>query len=168
MKVSSRASSALLIILVVIVGGGDRLYANESARSIYKQGQTAEARQDYDKAFDAYRKAMLQDPGDLGYKASCERTRLLASAAHVKLGNELRQIGQLRAALVEFLRATAIDPSNMAAEQAIHSLANISYQPRKRPAYPSSERPGGPGGTRWPNSTKANLRGVHNFTLGGG
>jgi general secretion pathway protein D len=139
-KVSRRAPLALLIGLLVILGGGHRLYANESARSVYKQGQTAEARQDYDTAFNAYRKAMLQDPGDLRYKASCERTRLLASAAHVKLGNELKQIGQLRVALVEFLRATAIDPANIAAEQAIHSLSeHIAPDPEKTgiPQLPS-------------------------------
>ena len=66
---------------------------------------------------------MLEDPADLRYRASCERTRLLASAAHVKRGNDLKQNGQLRAALVEFLRATAIDPSNIAAEQGIQSLS---------------------------------------------
>lgn len=106
----------------MIVGGGHRLYANDSARSLYKQGQTAEARQDYDGAFDAYRKAMLEDSRDLRYKASCERTRLLASEEHVKRGNDLKQNGHITAAIVEFLRATAIDPSNMAADQAIESL----------------------------------------------
>ena len=122
-KVSRLATLALLIGFLAIVSGEHRLYAYESARSVYKQGQAAEARQDYDAAFAAYRKAMLEDPGDLRYKASCERTRLLASAAHIKRGNELKQNGQLRAALVEFLRATAIDPSNIAAGQAIQSLS---------------------------------------------
>jgi general secretion pathway protein D len=121
-KVSRRAPSALLIGILTIVSGGHRLYANDSARSLYKQGQIAEARLDYDAAFDAYRKAMLDDPGDLRYKASCERTRLLASAVHVKRGNDLKQDGKITAALVEFLRAIAIDPSNMAADQAIESL----------------------------------------------
>ncbi len=122
-KVSSLAPSALLIGFLAIVAGEHRLYAHESARSVYKQGQTAEARQDYDAAFAAYRKAMLEDPGDLRYKASCERTRLLASAAHVKRAIDLKQNGQLKAALVEFMRATAIDPSNIVAGQAIQSLS---------------------------------------------
>jgi general secretion pathway protein D len=112
----------LLVCILMILEGGHRLYADNSARSFYKQGQAAETRQDYDAAFDAYRKAMLGDPGDLRYKASCERTRLLASEQHVKLGNELKQTGKVTGALVEFLRAIAIDPSNMAADQAIQSL----------------------------------------------
>jgi general secretion pathway protein D len=139
-KVSRRAPSALLIGILTIVSGGHRLYANHSARSLYKQGQTAEARQDYDAAFDAYRKAMLEDPSDLRNRASCERTRLLASDQHVKRGNDLKQNGHITAALVEFLRATAIDPSNMAADQAIESLSeHITPAPEKTdiPQLPS-------------------------------
>jgi general secretion pathway protein D len=107
----------------MIFGGDHWLYANDSARSLYKQGQAAEARQDYDAAFDAYRKTVLDYPEDLRYKASCERTRLLASEQHVKRGKDLQQVGQITAALVEFLRATAIDPTNVVAEQAIKLLS---------------------------------------------
>lgn len=123
MKVSKRAPSVLLIIFLVVVGARYAPCANDSARTLYKQGQAAEIRQDYEAAFAAYRKAMLADPGDLRYKASCERTRLLASEQHVKRGNELKENGKVTGALVEFLRATAIDPSNAAADQAIQSLS---------------------------------------------
>lgn len=121
MKISGLALSTILISL--LIAGPNRLHASESGRSLYKQGQAAETRQDYDAAYSAYRKAMLLEPGDLRYKASCERTRLWASSQHVKRGNELKDNGKITAALTEFLRATAIDPSNMAAEQAITSLA---------------------------------------------
>lgn len=112
-----------ILIAFLIIAGPNWLHAKESARSLYKQGQAAESRQDYDAAFSAFQKALLEEPGDLRYKTSCERTRLLASAQHLKLGNELKENGKITAALTEFLRATAIDPSNMAAEQAIASLA---------------------------------------------
>lgn len=132
MKISRRLPTTLFIVLVVIVEGGHRLYGNDSSRSLYKQGQAAESRQEYDAAFDAYRKAMQQDPGDLRYKASCERTRILASEEHVKRGNDLKQNGKVTAALVEFLRAIAIDPSNVAADQAIESLsAHITRAPEE-------------------------------------
>jgi general secretion pathway protein D len=115
-----------------MIAGGHPLCANDSARSFYKQGQAAEARQDYDAAFDAYRKAKLEDPTDLRYTAACERVRLLASEQHVKRGNDLKQNGKTTGALVEFLRATAIDPSNMAAEQAIEDLrGQITPVPEK-------------------------------------
>ncbi len=98
------------------------MLASESARSLYKSGQAAELRQDYDAAFDAYRNAMLEQPGDLRYRASCERIRLLASAQHVNRGKELSKNGKPAEAMTEFLRAKAIDPSNVAASQAIASL----------------------------------------------
>ena len=140
MTISRRAQSTLVIGLLIFAGGGRRICASDSARSLYKQGQAAEARQDYDAAFDAYRKAVLGDPGDLRYKASCERTRLLASEQHVKRGDKLKQNGKITGALVEFLRASAIDPSNTAAEQAIESLREeISPVPEKTviPQLPS-------------------------------
>ena len=108
--------------IVITAAGSSQLLATESARSLYKQGQAAEARQDYDAAFDSYRNAMLQQPGDLRYKTSCERIRLLASAQHVSRGMELRKSGKTAEAMTEFLRAKAIDPSNVAAAQAITSL----------------------------------------------
>lgn len=108
--------------IVITAAGSSQLFATESARSLYKQGQAAEARQDYDAAFDSYRNAMLQQPGDLRYKTSCERIRLLASAQHVSRGIELGKSGKTAEAMTEFLRAKAIDPSNLAAAQAISSL----------------------------------------------
>lgn len=92
------------------------------AKSLYKQGQAAEAREDYDAAFSAYRKASLDEPADLRYKTACERVRPLASEQHVKRGQELREGGKIAAALVEFIRAAAIDPSNASAQQEIASM----------------------------------------------
>lgn len=112
----------VLISLIVIAAEPPQMFPSDSARSFYKSGQAAEVRQDYDAAFDSYRNAMLEQPGDLRYRASCERVRLLASAQHVKRGNELRQNGQTAEAMTEFFRAKAIDPSNFAAAQAIAGL----------------------------------------------
>jgi general secretion pathway protein D len=112
------------------------MFPSESARSLYKSGQAAEARQDYDAAFHSYRNAMLEQPGDLRYRASCERVRLLASVQHVKRGNELKQSGATAEAMTEFFRAKAIDPSNIAAAQAIAGLqerANPIEQPGDSP-----------------------------------
>jgi general secretion pathway protein D len=119
------------LIVFFVTAGTNWLHASESARSLYKQGQAAEILQDYDAAFSAYRNAMLQEPSDLRYKVACERIRPMAAAQHVKRGNELKENGKFTAALTEFLRATAIDPTNMAAEQAIASLAE-----RVSPAIP--------------------------------
>jgi general secretion pathway protein D len=113
-----------VIGILIAAAGPDLVYASESAKSLYKQGQAAELLHDYDAAFDAYKKATFQEPGVLRYRTSCERTRLLASVQHVKRGNELKESGKVTAALTEFLRATVIDPSNAAAQQGITSLAD--------------------------------------------
>ena len=133
MKTSQRARARILIgSLIIIVAACSQLCASDFAKSLYKQGQAAEARQDYDAAFDAYRKAMFGDPGNLKYKTACERIRPIASEQHIKHGKELQDVGKITGALTEFLRAAAIDPSNEAAEQAIAGLeSKITPNPQK-------------------------------------
>lgn len=132
MKVSTRTSTLTLIGSLALLAWAPLLNASEFARSLYKQGQAAETRQDYDAAFSAYRKAVQGEPGNLKYKTACERIRPLASEQHLKLGNELKQSGSITGALTEYLRAVAIDPSNQAAEQAIAGLeGKIAPSPQK-------------------------------------
>ena len=125
MKTSRRAIARILIgSLIVIATACSQLSASDFAKALYKQGQAAEARQDYDVAFNAYRKATFGDPGNLKYKTACERIRPIASEQHIKLGKELQESGKITGALTEYLRAAATDPSNEAAEQAIAGLEN--------------------------------------------
>ena len=133
MKTSRRATTRILIgYLILIVAACSQLSASDFVKSLYKQGQAAEVRQDYDAAFDAYRKAMFGDPGNLKYKAACERIRPIASEQHIKRGKALQENGKMTGALTEFLRATAVDPSNQAAEQAIAGLeGRITPSPQK-------------------------------------
>lgn len=91
----------------------------QSASAWSKRGQEAEAREDYDAAFEAYRQARLLKPNDLRYKTHFERVRFLAANAHVDRGRVLRQSGDVNGALVEFQRALAIDGGNQAAQQEI-------------------------------------------------
>jgi general secretion pathway protein D len=132
-KTSQRATARILIgSFIIIVAACSQLSASDFAKSLYKQGQAAEARQDYDAAFDAYRKAMFGDPGNLKYKTACERVRPIVSEQHIKRGKELQEGDKITGALTEFLRAAAIDPSNEAAEQAIAGLeSKITPNPQK-------------------------------------
>jgi general secretion pathway protein D len=91
----------------------------ESANSFYKLGQSAEAREDYDGAFDNYQKAHDKAPKDLQYRAALYRIRITASSVHVSKGEKLLDAGNDDGAMAEFLRAAEIDPSNEAAQQAI-------------------------------------------------
>ena len=91
----------------------------ESAKSLYKKGQDAEARQNYEQAYDLYKQAFDLKPTDLGYRASFERLRFLAGASHVHRGQLLREAGQLDQALEEFKKAAEIDASSAIAKQEI-------------------------------------------------
>src|ERR1041385_3570952 len=97
---------AFLIILAAIVSAG------ESARSLYQKGRKAEARQDYEAAYDYYKAAYDQKPEDLKYRLPFERMRFEASATKVKKGQRLRDQGKLQEALTLFQQAAAIDTSN--------------------------------------------------------
>ena len=89
----------------------------QSASSWNKKGQAAEARDDYDAAFEAYRQAHLKKPTDLRYKTRYERLKFEAANMHVDRGRILRNSGDVDGALNEFARAVQIDPGNQAAAQ---------------------------------------------------
>jgi general secretion pathway protein D len=89
---------------------------------MFKHGQAAEAREDYDDALDLYQKALAKSPDDLAYKTALYRVRVSASGLHMSKGRKLLQGGDDQAALSEFLHAAEIDPSNEAAQQEIAKL----------------------------------------------
>jgi general secretion pathway protein D len=142
-KTTEHATILAFIASLIIVSASLPLHASEFSKRLYKEGQAAEARQDYETAFDVYRKAMLADPNDLRYKTACERSRPLASEQYVKHGKQLKDNGNIVGALAEFLRAAAIDPSNVSADQAIASLeSQITPSPQKSdiPQYPTERK----------------------------
>jgi len=109
---------ALLAILAVLSLSSVSLHA-QSASVIFKRGRAAEAKEDFDAAFDNYQKAYKKAPKDLQFRAAMYRVRIVASAAHVTKGQKLLDAGNEQGALTEFLHAAEIDPSNEAAQQAI-------------------------------------------------
>src|SRR6202034_3977261 len=96
--------------------------AAESAKKLYALGQADEAREDYDGAYEAFRKAYAKDPNDLRMRTAYYRLRQSASSTHVSQGRKLVDQGNLQAALSEFLRGVEIDPGNEAAIQEINRL----------------------------------------------
>ena len=107
----------------------------ESARSLYKKGQIAEGRQNYEQAYDYYKQAYDQSPQDLTYRAAYERLRFLAGASHVHRGQLLREAGRLEEALAEFQKAADIDPSSAIAKQEIQ----VTHQMMQSAKAPSPE-----------------------------
>src|ERR1700733_3732109 len=95
------ASLSLLVLLCV---SGSRLHAaGASASAYFKHGQAAEARQDYDTAFEDYQKAFQKNPKDLRFQTALYRVRVSAASAHISAGHKLMQSGDLQDALAEFL-----------------------------------------------------------------
>jgi general secretion pathway protein D len=93
--------------------------APESAKSLYAKGKNAEARQNYEQAYDFYKQAYDQKPQDLSLRSAYERLKFLAGASHVHRGQLLREAGRLEEALAEFQKAAEIDPSSPIARQEI-------------------------------------------------
>ncbi|HEY1743656.1 MAG TPA: secretin N-terminal domain-containing protein, partial [Granulicella sp.] len=108
-------------VMLVLVCGFAGLFSApahaQSASAWDKRGSNAEAREDYDAAFEAYRQAHLKKPKDLRYRTHYERIRFQAANAHVDRGRVLRQSGDSGGAATEFARALQIDPGNQVATQ---------------------------------------------------
>jgi general secretion pathway protein D len=119
---------ALIAVLAVFCLSSVKVHA-ESAYGFYKHGQTAEAREDYDAAFDNYQKAYAKEPKDLRYRAAYYRVRVSASGLHMAKGHKLQAAGDDQGALTEFLHAAEIDPSNEAAQQEIAKLREKQGEP---------------------------------------
>ena len=111
----------------------------QSAASWDKRGANAEAREDFDAAFEAYRQAHLKKPKDLRYKTHFERMRFQAANQHVDRGRVLRQSGDAGGAITEFSRALQIDPGNQAAAQELQ----ITGQPSGGASAGPPDSPGG-------------------------
>jgi general secretion pathway protein D len=100
------ASLLLLVALTLPAFAGDK-----TAKDLYAKGQDAEARQQYEAAYNFYKQAYDLKPKDLRYRASFEHSRFEAAASIVHNGQKLREEGQLDAAVAEFQKALGIDPS---------------------------------------------------------
>src|SRR5208282_4941809 len=89
----------------------------DNAKTAFDKGQDAEARQNYEQAYDYFKQAYSLKPKDLKYRTAFERTRFLAASSRVHRAQILRDNGKLDEALVEFQKAVEIDPSSFIAVQ---------------------------------------------------
>jgi general secretion pathway protein D len=114
MKRAMRPALAFLLLFALILPS-----SADTAKSLYKKGQIAEARQNYEQAYDFYKQAYDQNPQDISYRSAYERLRFLAAASHVHRGQLLREAGRLEEAMAEFQKAAEIDPASAIAKQEI-------------------------------------------------
>jgi general secretion pathway protein D len=123
---------ALLLLLVAII----TLPATsaDKAKDLYSKGQDAEARQNYEGAYDLFKQAYDLKPRDLRYRAAFERIRFEAAASIVHRGQKLRDDGKLEDAVVQFQKALDIDPSLFIAKQELtRTLKVINDQKNPQP-----------------------------------
>jgi general secretion pathway protein D len=106
-------AAVVLLVVVAILSA----VAADKAKAIYEKGQDAEARQNFEAAYDLYKQAYDLKPKDLRYRASFERLRFKAAATIVHQGQGLRDEGKLQEALAAFQKAAQIDPSLFIAQQ---------------------------------------------------
>ena len=123
-----------LVALVLALAIGLPVLANQ-AETYYKEGQKAEAKNDFDSAYKAYAEASKLEPKNAKYLAAITRLRFYAAMQHLHAGIELRDSGKLNDAAVEFERAVAIDPTSMVAKAELQKTADmIKVQSHKEEA----------------------------------
>jgi general secretion pathway protein D len=127
----------LLLLCLRLPGIGK---SHDSAKALYEKGVDAEARQDYEQAFDDFKQAYTLKPKDLAYRTAFERTRFLAASAHVHRGQGLREAGKLDDAVVEFQKAMDIDPSSFVALQELRRTQQMIKELQNPP--PQAASPG--------------------------
>jgi general secretion pathway protein D len=127
------AAVVLLVLVVILPAIADK------AKKIYEQGQDAEARQNYEAAYNLYKQAYDLKPKDLRYRSSFERMRFKAAVTIVHNGQKLRDGGQLQEAVAQFEKAIQIDPSLFIAQQELKKtlqMINDAANPPPQAAGP--------------------------------
>jgi general secretion pathway protein D len=121
------AAVALLVVLAILPAIADK------AKTIYEKGQDAEARQNFEQAYELYKQAYDLKPKDLRYRTSFERMRSKAAQTIVHHGVLLREQGKMEEALAEFQKAAQIDPSLFSAQQELKRTLQIMNDARNPP-----------------------------------
>ncbi len=129
------AAVALLVLVVIVPAIADK------AKSLYDKGQDAEARQNYEAAYNFFKQAYDLKPKDLRFRSAFERLRFKAAADIVHRGQGLRDQGKLQEAAAEFQKAVLIDPSLFIASQELKrtlQMINDKENPPPQAAGPPS------------------------------
>ena len=123
------AAIALLVVAVTLPIG-----AADSAKSLFNKGKDAEARQNYEAAFDFYKQAYEQKPKDLPTAPPTSAPASWLRASHVHRGQLLREAGKLQEALAEFQKAAEIDSSSFIAQQELRRTQKLINDAGNAPA----------------------------------
>jgi len=130
------AAVGLLVFLTILPAIADK------AKGIYEKAEDAEARQNYETAYDLYKQAYDLKPKDLRYRTSFERMRSRAAQEIVHRGQVLREQGQLQEAVAEFQKAMQIDPSLFIAQQELKNTLQMIHDKENPPPQAAGPPPG--------------------------
>jgi general secretion pathway protein D len=114
----------------------------DKAKDLFAKGQDADARQQYEAAYDFFKQAYDLKPKDLRYRAAFEHARFEAASAIVHRGQKLRDEGKLDDAVAEFQKALSIDPSLFIAKQELLRTQKIINDQRNPPPQAVGPPPG--------------------------
>ena len=132
-----RPALFMLVVMGLCLAG----IAADKAKDLYEKGADAQARQDYEKAFEYFKQAYDLKPKDLRYRTAYERNKFLAASSHVHRGQILRDAGKLGDAKLEFEKALLIDPSSFIAQQELKRTLQM-IQEAEHPQPQASSRGG--------------------------
>ncbi len=139
------AIAGLLLLAVTLPAAADK------AKSLYDKGKDAEARENYEQAYDFYKQAYELKPKDTSYRSSYDRLRFLAGASHVHRGQLLLEAGRLDEALVEFQKAVEVDSSSPIAKQELRHTQQL---------IDAAKNPGPQAAARLPSDRERRLQDV--------
>ena len=128
---SFRQMAAILCALALITPPVDA-HTHKGDR-LLKNGQKAEAAQDYDGALTFYEQALAEDAREPAYLLAANRVRIKAAELHVAEGRKLLVQQKLDAALVQFQKALITDPSSPVALQLVLQANEMVKQKNKAP-----------------------------------
>ena len=114
-----------LLLFVILAGTVVVPAVAESAESDYKAGDKAERKNNFDAAYQAYKKAHELKPNETKYTVAFLRMRFYAAAEHVRKGQGLLDSGNLQEALAEFRNAVEMDPTNFEALGEMRRVADM-------------------------------------------
>ena len=100
-----RHGLAVLAVVCLFAGGC-------AASRAFHRGESAEYRQDYDRAVIEYSKALRLDPNSSGARLALDRAKIRASDNHFNRGRRLAATGKLDQALIELELAAELNPSS--------------------------------------------------------
>ncbi len=115
--------------------------SKDTAKALYAKGTDAEARQDYEQAYDDFKQAYGLKPKDLRYRTAFERTRFYAASSHVHRGQILRDAGKLEESVVEFQKGLDIDPSSFIAQQELNRTKQLLREAQNPPPQAAGPTP---------------------------